>query len=90
MKHHLAAKFINELRDTAVKYKNCQQLRSRLRSVVDSYIDLTADDDLSITNEWYIQDKNILVNALKEIYANRGEDAFIKASCLEALEKTNS
>ncbi len=85
MKHHLLAKFINELRDTAIKYAHTQQLREQIKSTVSNYMDMTIDDNCSLINEWQIQDKNILANALREIYANNGEDPFIQMTCRKAL-----
>ena len=48
MKHHLLAKFINDLRDTSIKFKDTQQLRERLRITVSNYMDVTID---SIDND---------------------------------------
>lgn len=47
MKDNIKAKFINELRDTAIKYKDSQQLRFILREVVIKYMGL----------EWWLEDK---------------------------------
>lgn len=41
--------------------------------------------EVGIINEWHLRDKAILADALKEIYAIRGEDAEIAEIVLKAL-----
>ncbi len=38
-------------------------------------------------NDWHLRDKAILADALKEIYAIRGEDAQVAAIVLKALRE---
>ena len=89
MKHHILAKFINDIKNTAVKFKDHQCLREQLKQTVEKYLDLTSDIDESMIVEWLAEDKNILGDALKEIYANRGEDKYIARVCNKAFRKVN-
>ena len=43
--------------------------------------------DTSTINEWHLHDKAILADALKQIYAIRGEDAEIAAIVQKALSE---
>ena len=43
--------------------------------------------DPTMINEWHLRDKRILADALKEIYALRGEDAEIAAIVQKALRE---
>ena len=87
MKHHIVAKFINDLKLVAIKYKDHQCLREQIRKVVQKYVNITIDSDKSMMSEWLVNDKEVLAEALIEIRANRGKDLCITKICDEALGK---
>lgn len=95
MKDHEIAKLVNDLRDIANQYTGSQQLRSRIHARLVPEIrklllrreafSASSPETASMINDWHLSDKMILSDALKDIYAIRGEDTEVAQIILNAL-----